>query len=147
MNKIEEYNKIVSNYKPLLEKTWKEYQNILKQERDSLMEMLEFNGNFIKFGGEDEAPKYMFVETSFQHKTLSGEHTLVLRGQGFTGIVTEYADMTYMKWDQFFEHTIYIDSLERDIKEIKIITKEEYDEAFENLLMEIKQEHYNYIKE
>ena len=34
-----------------------------------------------------------------------------------------------------------------DIKEIKIISKEEYDEAFENLLMEIKQEHYNHIKE
>ena len=144
--KQEEYNKIVSKYKPLLEKAWEEYQNILNQERESLIKMFDLEGKFIKIGGEDEIPKYMYVTSSFQHKGPTNEHSFILRGQGFTGIVTEYTDSTFMSWDQFFNHTIYISDLEREIKNIEIITEEEYNEAFEKLLLEIKQEHYNYLK-
>lgn len=105
-------------------------------------------GKHIKFGGtyEDEKPKYMYVATSFSHKTISNETAFILRGQGFIGIVTEYEDYTFMSWDQFFDHTINISNLESEIKNIVIITEEEYNEAFEKLLLEIKQEHYNYLK-
>lgn len=147
MNKTEEYNRIVSNYKPLREKAWEEYQKILQQEQDSLIQMLDFKGKFIKICGEYDIPKYMYVENSFKHQSASNNPIFILRGQGFTGIVTEYADMTYMSWDQFFEHTIYINSLDKDIKEIEIISEEEYNEAFDKLLLEIKQEHYKNIKE
>ena len=146
MNKTEEYNKIVSNYKPLKEKAWEEYQKILNQERESLIKMFNLEGKFIKIGGVDETPKYMYVTTSFQQKTFSNEHSFILRGQGFTGIVTEYDDSTYMSWDQFLEYIIYISNLESEFKNIEIITEEEYNEAFEKLLLEIKQEHYNYLK-
>lgn len=142
----EEYNKIVSNYKPLKEKAWEEYQKILNQERESLIKMFDLEGKFIKIGGEDETPKYMYVATSFRHKTISNEHSFILRGQGFIGIVTEHEDSTFMSWDQFFDHTIYFSNLESEIKNIEIITEEEYNEAFEKLLLEIKQEHYNYLK-
>ena len=144
--KQEEYDRIVSKYKPLIEKAWKEYQKILNQERESLIKMFDLEGKFIKIGGEDETPKYMYVTSSFQHKTSSNEHSFILRGQGFTGIATEYEDSTFMSWDQFFDHTIYISNLEMEIKNIEIIAEEEYNEAFEKLLLEIKQEHYNYLK-
>ena len=146
MNKTEEYNKIVSNYKPLKEKAWEEYQKILNQERESLIKMFDLEGKFIKICGEYEIPKYMYVENSFKHQSASNNPIFILRGQGFSGFVSEFAEDTYMGWSEFFEHTIYISNLESEIKNIEIITEEEYNEAFEKLLLEIKQEHYNYFK-
>ena len=88
----------------------------------------------------------MYVENSFNHQSASNNPIFILRGQGFSGFVSEFAEDTYIGWSDFFEHTIYINSLDKDIKEIEIISEEEYNEAFEKLLLEIKQEHYNYLK-
>lgn len=105
-----------------------------------------FEGKYIKY--EDEIPKYMLVDwvakDSVWYKNF--DYSYSFNGLGFCGEFTGYYDATQFNWSYCNEFFIYgdDDSIKEDVKKIKIITKEEFDEAFEKLIEQMKNYHYTY---
>jgi hypothetical protein len=139
----ESFEEINRKYKPLIDNAWGKYREIADAKQKEIEELFDYKGKFICVDDDD----YLYVEEQFPHKKISnGEPVIVLRGQGFKYLITSYHDSTYATWDQFHEYDIEINSAERNISKIKIITKEEYLNKFEKMLEDIKKKHYKYIE-
>lgn len=138
----ERFEEINRKYKPLIDNAWGKYREIADAKQKEIEELFDYKGKFICVDDD-----YLYVEEQFPHKKISsGEPVIVLRGQGFKYLITPYTDSTYAKWDQFHEYDLEINSAERNISKIKIISKEEYLNKFEKMLEDIKIEHYKYIE-
>lgn len=138
--------KIRDKYTKLRGKAWEDYRNICREEDEEILKLINFKYKYIKYDDDLDVPKYLYVNEQFRHKNLSGDPVLILRGQGFNGNITKYTDETYMTWDQFFEIKILIENLDRDLKNIKEIAKEEYNNKFLKMLESIKEEHIHYLE-
>ena len=138
----ERFDEINRKYKPLIDNAWGKYREIADAKQKEIEELFDYKEKFICV--EDN---YLYVEEQFPHRKFSnGEPAIVLRGQGFKYAITPYKDSTYATWDQFHEYDIDVNSAERNISKIKVITKEEYLNKFEKMLEDIKKEHYKYIE-
>lgn len=140
-NIIEQINQVKEKYKPVKENAWQKYIKAIDKEKKELSNIFNMEGKFICVDNE----KYLYVNEQFNHKNISdGEPIIVLRGQGFRYLITAYNDATYMDWDQYFSHEFKVKDIEREITKIKEITKEEYNNAFDNMMEQIKKEHHRY---
>ena len=88
-----------------------------------------------------------FAKTIQDVSPATKESIIVLRGQGFNYRYTFYSDNTYASWDQFYSHEIKIDNLDQELRNIKEISKEEYNEAFEKMIEGMIIEHKNYFND
>ena len=66
------------------------------------------------------------------------------KGFGFFGEFTGYDDATDFDWSYWFEFNIHGDynKFQEKVSKIEIITKEEFDEAFEEMLKSLREYHY-----
>ena len=81
------------------------------------------------------------VDEIFKH----GGDTIVIRGYGFYSEFTEYLDATYTSWGFMKEIHIKIDRIPEEIKKIQIITKEEFNQAFDLMIENMKKDHLKEI--
>ena len=107
-----------------------------------------FEGKYIKYEDEEGFPEYMHVnwvtKETLRHSNF--DYSYMLRGLGFYGEFTGYGDATQFFWSYWDEIYIYGDGddFKEKVKKIKIITKEEFDEAFEKVLEQVKHYHYKH---
>lgn len=147
LNNIREYQK-VKNEK--WESLYKTYQKYIDKYNEKVKDLCDFEGKFLKIEVEENYRyAYLYCNTVMLTKDLSGNQIILLRGYGFTYLVTDYEDDTFCNWDQFFEHKIYIEShsnVEKEFEKISYSNEEEFNEAFYKMLDDIKSEHESYLK-
>ena len=141
-----ELEKITNKYVALRSKAWDEYRIICREEEEEILKLINFKYKYIKYEDVSGSPQYLYVNEQFRFKDLNERFVLILRGQGFDGMVTNYADATYLRWDQFYEIKINIENLNNELEKIKEITEEEYNNEFFKILENIKEEHMQYLK-
>lgn len=105
-----------------------------------------FEGKYIKYEDEEGFPEYMHVNwvTKETLRYSNFDYSYMLRGLGFYGEFTGYGDATMFSWSYWHEFYIYGNegNFQEKIKKIQIIAKEEFDEAFEKVLEQVKYYHY-----
>lgn len=139
IKKLEELNK---ERHEVYEKCWDEWHKYLETYRSKLLELLPYEGKFIKTDLDFEGVySYIKVDEIFKH----GGDTIVIRGYGFYSEFTEYLDATYTSWGFMKEIHIKIDRISEEIKKIQIITKEEFNQAFDLMIENMKKDHLKEI--
>ena len=147
LNKIYELQNIKSQkWSELREK----YQKYIDEYNESVKDLCDFKGKFLKIEDEENYRwSYLYCNTVMLTKDLSGNQIILLRGYGFTYIITQYEDDTFCNWGQFFEHKIYIGEtfdVEEEFGKISYSSKEEFNQAFHIMIDDIKVEHEKYIQ-
>lgn len=109
---------------------------------------LPWEGKYIKYIDVfDSNPIYMKVDhirQSPEKIDRKNPYSYTFKGFGFFGEFTGYDDATDFDWSYWFEFNITGNYTEftKKVKKIEIITKEEFDEAFEKMLEVMKEYHY-----
>ena len=143
---LTKYNEVKAKYKTLLEKSWNDYWDLKNEKDKELVKTFDLTGKYITYSKfNDDYIDYLYVDEQFECHDISGENALMLRGCGFKYRFTEYKDDTYVTYDQFYAIEIKLDELEEQIKNIKEITKEEYESAFYKMIDDIKNEFPKYF--
>ena len=131
------------------EKLRKKYQKYVDEYNEKVKDLCDFEGKFLKIEDEENYRySYLYCNTVMLTEDLSSNKVILLRGYGFTYIITQYEDDTFCNWDQFFEHKIYIGEtfdVEKEFDKISYSSKEEFDKAFHTMIEDIKTEHEKYI--
>jgi hypothetical protein len=141
----EEYKSIKEKFSKLKQELREKLYQLSQDESEELLEVINFKGKYLHINEPQNT--YLFVNEQFGHKDIyTDEPVLILRGQGFSYAFTQYEDCTYSSWDQFFGHTIKIDNLDEALTHIEEITKEEYDKAFDSMIVKMIDEHKVYFK-
>lgn len=146
---IDEYRKLKVELREDREVAWKAYQAVRDKERDLLNELVNLNGKYLKVHDGGTAPMYLYVTDQFETKYFSTDRPAIqVNGMGFRGTVTEYSDDTYLDWDEDMSFYIRLDNdFETDINNIEEITKEEFNQTFEDILSKIRTEHYKFLED
>lgn len=138
-----------------IEKLEKERDSLYKKANDLSNKIKElkiktiglegFEGKYIKYEEEEGYPEYMLVDWVTKdctwHKNF--DYSYLFRGLGFYGEFTGYGDATMFSWSYWHEFYIYghEGDFQEKIKKIQIITKEEFESAFEEMLNKVKEYH------
>lgn len=146
---IENIEKLLEEKDKAYEVFQNEYNEAIDDFRNKLEELLPYKGKYLYIKDTiKDLEVYLKVDEMFKSRAFSGNRDVILlRGYGFYSAFTEYADSTFVHWSFFMEHNIDISgtwSLEEQINNIKIITEEEFDKAFDEMIEKMKQEHYEY---
>lgn len=132
------------------EKLRKKYQKYVDEYNKKVKDLCDFEGKFLKIEDEEDYKySYLYCNTVRLIKDLSDKQVILLRGYGFTYMVSHYEDETFCNWDQFFEHKIYIDEtsdIEKEFNKISYSSKEEFNKEFFTMIENIKIEHEKYIQ-
>lgn len=115
---------------------------------------LDIEGKYIKYKDIFGYEHYCYV-TDVMFNKLAAEYrntkySYLIRGHGFCGEFTGYGDSTSFQWSYWYEFHIEstdIDDLKRQVDNVQIITKEEFDEQFNLCLENIKEYKESYIYE
>ena len=107
---------------------------------------LDFEGQYIEYENH-----VMFVDEVFRDdfRFNKFDFAYVIRGLGFYSIMTGYNDATECDWSYWHELYIYENTKSdflNKIKNIKIITKEEYEKKFDEMAMNMIERNKNAIK-
>lgn len=132
------------------EKLFKKYQKYVDEYNEKVKDLCDFEGKFLKIEDEEDYKySYLYCNTVMLTKDLSGNQIILLRGYGFTHLITDYEDATFCIWNQFFEHKIYIEKpfdVEEEFGKISYSSKEEFDKEFLTMIENVKIEHEKYIQ-
>lgn len=143
----EEYKKIREKYSSLRMELREKQNALYRDEQEELAKLVNFKNKYLFISGGLH-DKYLYVDEQFNHQDISTRQPIiVLRGQGFNYRYTFYSDNTYASWDQFYSHEIKIDNLDQELRNIKEISKEDYNEAFEKMIEGMIDEHKNYFND
>lgn len=131
-------------------KLCKKYQKYVDEYNEKVKDLCDFKGKFLKIEDEEDYKySYLYCNTVMLTKDLSGKQVILLRGYGFTYLITHYVDETFCNWDQFFEHKIYIDEtsdIKKEFNKILYSSKEEFNKEFLTMIENVKIEHEKYIQ-
>ena len=130
-----EIQKLESEKQELYKKA-KELSEKIKELKVKTLNLDGFEGKYIKYEEEEGFPEYMLVDHIIRDKTWyqNFDHAYLFRGLGFYGEFTGYEDATSFSWGYWHEFYIYGDEDDflKKVNKIQIISKEEYDKAFED---------------
>ena len=147
MKMTEQYQEIKDKYSALRMELREKQNALYNKEREELTKLVNFKDKYLIISDGLYDDKYIYVDKQFNHQDISTkEPVIVLRGQGFNYSFTIYSDDTYASWSQFCSHEIKIDNLDQELRNIKEISKEEYNEAFEKMIEGMINEHKKYFE-
>lgn len=98
---------------------------------EDLAKMIPFENKYIHitYLGHN---KYIFVDSVFKH----GD-SIIFSGYGFCGESGEYDDFNYFRADGIFQYSCLLEQVSECLKYVKIITKEQFDLAFQEKINNI----------
>lgn len=142
LNYSEEYNKVNAKISELYD----EIEVLRNKKRELQCDAIDLKGKFLAIKDsvyDDEPSTYAYCYDSFYTTDDNGEKAWCLNCVSFSGCISDYMDMCYMKYDQLEQ--IYISNsdltpVEEDIKRFEIITKDEYINKFTELIDKVKKE-------
>lgn len=147
MNKIFDFNKFNEKIKHLEKDAtahWEKYYEIQQEIKEKFEKELDLIGKYVKI----EDGTHLHIEECFS-TTHFDRKVILLRGLGFNCEFTEYRDANYCTWDLM--QTYYIDmgemfDMKAELSKIKEITKEQFQEAFDNMISNVIDTHNEAIK-
>lgn len=127
---IEDVKREIEEAKDKLHKLYEEEVDFEHEELN-----LNFEGQYIEYKNH-----VMFVEDIIRDRLRfqNFDFCYLIRGLGFYSIMTGYNDATECDWSYWHELYIYGNTkseFEKKIGDIKIITKEEYEKRFDEMVL------------
>lgn len=151
--KIEQLKQLEQELINARNKAFEEVDKLQESINTKLLEIFDFEKKFIKITDpiDDTQYTYMWCDWVAKGRGLSNEIEIWFRGYGFCSEITCYRDATWASWDEYKERRF----LERDgylriLKYITVITEEEFDTAFNDMISKVVKRHkenMNEIKE
>lgn len=154
MSSIKEKLNEIFKYQNIKDKEWKKllrkYQKYVDEYNEKVKNLCDFEGKYLKIEDEEDYKySYLYCNTVMLKKDLSGNQIILLRGYGFTCLITDYEDSTFCVWNQYFEHKIYIEKpfdVAKEFSKISYSSKEEFNKEFLKMIENVKAEHEKYIQ-
>ena len=137
---LEEIKKLQEEKDKAYDEFRKAYDQKCKEYNEKLLELLPYQDKCVKITDDTIycVPQYIKVREIFKH----GDK-IVIRGYGFAGEFTEYADATWFDWSCMTSYDFEIYQVEDKVKCIEIIGELEFTDAFNELLNKMKFNHLN----
>lgn len=114
-----------------------------------ISDTLKLEGTYIKYTDEFDNTHYLKVDWIREDNTVYTDSiSLCLKGYGFSGEFLGYDDATSFDWSYFYElyvHGRTDEDFKEKAKKVQVITKEEFDTAFEEMLNKLKEYHNKQI--
>ena len=110
-----------------LEKIWSEYEAVKEEYNKKIADILPYKDKYIKMTKEDDYIRFCKVSDISVDK-----QKIYIHGLWFSGDISEYTNENFLNF-QYDMYSYYIRDIEKLVKSIEIITKEEYIEAFKKL--------------
>ena len=110
-----------------LEKIWSEYEAVKEEYNKKIADILPYKDKYIKMTKEDDYIRFCKVSDISVDK-----QKIYIHGLWFSGDISEYTNENFLNF-QYDIYSYYIRDIEKLVKSIEIITKEEYIEAFKKL--------------
>ena len=139
------YQDIKNKYTELKECLRKQLINLSEKENEELSKLFDFKDKFVEIMTNNRHIMYLYVKEQFCDSISQGHLCIVLKGPGFYSEFTDYEDATYIKWDQSCSYYMKIYNFDEEMKNIKEITKEKYNEVFDSMVQQMITEHKNFI--
>lgn len=142
--KIEQLKQLEHELDIARKKAYEEVDNLQKNIRDKILEIFNFEGKFIRISDpiDDTQYTYMFCDWVSRGRGLSNEIEIWFRGYGFCSEITQYKDATWASWDEMKErHFLERDGYLKILKYITVITEEEFDTAFNDMISKVVKRH------
>ena len=110
-----------------LEKIWSEYDAVKEEYNKKIADILPYKDKYIKMTKEDDYTRFCKVSDISVDK-----QKIYIHGLWFSGDISEYTRENFLNF-QYDMYSYYIRYIEKLVKSIEIITKEEYIEAYKKL--------------
>ena len=110
-----------------LEKIWKKYDAVEEEYNKKIADILPYKNKFIKITNENDYIRFCKVTDISVDK-----QKLYIWGFWFFGDISQYTNENFLKY-HYCTDSYNIRDIEKLVKSIEIITKEEYIEAFKKL--------------
>ena len=110
-----------------LEKIWSEYDAVEEKYDKKIADILPYKDKFIKITRENEYTEFCKVTDISIDK-----QKLYISGLWFFGDISEYTNENFLRY-QYNMYSYYIRDIEKLVKSIEIITKDEYIESYKKL--------------
>ena len=126
------------------DEAWKEFRKAYdakcEEFNDKVLELLPYEGKCVKITDDSVycVPHYIKVREVFRH----GDR-FIIRGYGFAGEFTNYADATWFDWNYMQSYDFQIEQVIEKVKCIEIIGEQEFTNAFNGLINKIRYNHLN----
>lgn len=114
-----------------------------------ISDTLKLEGTYIKYTDEFDNTHYLKVDWIREDNIVHTDSiSFYLKGYGFSGEFLGYDDATSFDWSYFYELYIYgrtDEDFKEKAKKVQVITKEEFDTTFEEMLNKLKEYHNKQI--
>lgn len=118
---------LIAEQNKQLEKIWNKYDAVKEEYNKKIADILPYKDKYIKITKEYECIQFCKVtDISVDNQKL------YISGFWFFGDISVYTRENFLKYVHYM-YSYYIRDIEKLVKSIEIITKEEYIEAFKNL--------------
>ena len=118
---------LIAEQNKQLEKIWNKYDAVKEEYNKKIVDILPYKNKFIKITREDEYTQFCKVTDISIDK-----QKLYISGFWFFGDISVYTRENFLKYEHYM-YSYYIRDIEKLVKSIEIITKEEYIEAYKKL--------------
>jgi hypothetical protein len=142
--KIEQLKQLEHELDIASKKAYEEVDNLQQSINNKILEIFNFENKFIKIADPIDGTQYtyMFCDWVSRGRGLSNEIEIGFRGYGFCSEITRYKDATWASWDEmkerhFLERYGYI----KILKYITVITEEEFNAAFNDMILKLIARH------
>lgn len=125
------------------DEAFEKYEELKDKYNNKIKEVFNYEDKYLIID-MDEQHCYLRCDECFKTRDLSGEDVILLRGYGFSWIITDYSDATYASWDFFFEHKIRLSdqwNIKDELSKIKETDKADFDSAFYRMINELTEDH------
>jgi hypothetical protein len=142
--KIEQLKQLEHKLDIARKKAFEEVDNLQQSINNKILEIFNFENKFIKIADpiDDTQYTYMFCDWVSRGRGLSNEIEIGLRGYGFCSEITRYKDATWASWDEMKErHFLERDGYIKILKYITVITEEEFNAAFNDMILKLITRH------
>ena len=138
--KIEKINILEKRISQERKQAFTNFNKLVNQIQEEYKELFPFEGKFLKIKHSlyDDCNKYMFCDSVKKTTNIHEEPIINIHGWGFEFEITEYCDETYAHWSEWMDEDVRLYDITTEVKRFEIISKEEFQELFNEMILKLK---------
>ena len=131
-------------------KAFEEVEKLTESINKKLLDIFNFENKYIRISDPFDNTRYTYMWCYWVNRSrgLSNDTEINFRGYGFCSEITSYSDATWMSWDEMKERSFKErDGYTKILNHITVITEDEFNKAFDDMIASVIARHKANIKD
>ncbi len=116
------------------------YYKVCDEFNNKLVEILPYKDSIIRIDKAYALDISIYIKV---REVLKHGDKIIIRGYGFESEFTPFMDATFVDWDGMQSFEFKSENILEEVEKIHVITEVEFNEAFDKMIMQMKQKHIN----